>query len=583
MIFPLKLRSGLAAWLRRDGLAVLLYILATAAMTYPVAFKLGEDWLAKRDIDTYVKIWDQWWFGRLVSDGLSIDHTRDLFYPTGLDLTYHSVSWSIVALARLVAPLLSETGAYNLTILGAVFLTAYGGYLLIRPMVEHRAAAWLGGAVYSFAPYHVAHTGGHPDLVHLAPIPIAVLLFIRALSDANLQAALGTAVMLAIAAFTGLYILDFALITLAPLFVYLALEQRRWRTERFWTSVAVLGIAGAAALAPRLATVLRSPDALASAIEEKYEAADKQTDLLSFAIPSHFNPIFAPYVGDIAARFKMNQKWPAYLGLVPLALTLSALTWKGRRRLTGLWLAIGLLFVVLSLGPVLRFNGQVYSDLTLPAAYVAWFPPIRAVARPDYFVLGLLLPLAVCAARGFDRWLAALGHHSRAKAALAIGVSLLLLFEYWNGEYPGMPASVSRFYTQLASEDGEFAIIDLPMGRENSKEYVYFQTVHHRPIVEGLSARTPPEAYRYIDANPLLARWRFREALDCSALTDGAFQAALDPLIGDGFRYVVVHHRQGRVPRQFTAYFTTVAPVYRDDGLTAYALADLRAAPPCRP
>jgi hypothetical protein len=119
------------------------------------------------------------------------------------------------------------------------------------------------------------------------------------------------------------------------------------------------------------------------------------------------------------------------------------------------------------------------------------------------------------------------------------------------------------------------------MGRENSKEYLYFQTVHQRPMVEGLSGRTPAEAYRYIDAHPLLSRWRSRVELDCQSMTRDQLVSDLDQLIADDFRYVVVHHRSGGVPRQFTAYFSTIAPVYRDDSLTVYTLADLRAKPPC--
>ncbi|HZY43545.1 MAG TPA: hypothetical protein VFF70_02250, partial [Anaerolineae bacterium] len=41
-----------------------------------------------------------------------------------------------------------------------------------------------------------AHTGGHPDLVHLAGIPIAALLFIRALTTSSIRSALGAALML---------------------------------------------------------------------------------------------------------------------------------------------------------------------------------------------------------------------------------------------------------------------------------------------------------------------------------------------------------------------------------------------------
>ena len=116
----------------------------------------------------------------------------------------------------------------------------------------------------------------------------------------------------------------------------------------------------------------------------------------------------------------MSYKWPAYLGIVPIVLCLSAITWKKRRAQIWPWFALALFFIVLCLGSVLRFNGPVYSNIRLPGAFLQWFPPIRAV-RPDFFVLGAALPLAVCSAFGFERWLRAWDNHRRAQVVLTIG------------------------------------------------------------------------------------------------------------------------------------------------------------------
>ncbi len=575
-----KIPSCLINWLKRDGLVLLLYLIVTIVMTYPVAFRLGGDWVASRDVDTYVKLWDQWRFGQTLRFGLPLNFTRDIFFPIGIDLTFHSTAWTVVALAWLLGPIFGQIGAYNFTILIAVFTTAYGGYLLIRSMVDHRSAAWLGGAVYSFMPYHIAHTGGHPDLVHLAGIPIAVLLFIRALSTSNLRSALGAALMLGFVALTSLYIMDFALITLVPLFIFLTLQQQRWRQRNFWKVTILFSVATAIALSVRLLPLFQSGNALSAAIEDKYEAATMQTDLLSFIVPSPFNPLFEPYVAGIADQFPMNRKWPSYLGLVAIVTGLSALTWTKRRGLTWIWAAIGILFGVMALGTVLRFNGTVYANITLPLASLEWLPPIRAIGRPDYFVLGLALPLAVGAGLGFDRWLLALGDRHRAKTLLIIGSTCFMLFEYWNGVYPGFSVIPHPFYIQIANAPGEFALIDLPMGRFNSKEYMYDQITHQRPIVEGLIARTPPEAFSYIDNNPLLERWHTGAPLDCQELDTTTIKQALDQLAADNFRYVIVHHVDGRFPEQFAGYFTS-PPAYSDDAITAYAIADLQTHPPC--
>ena len=266
---------------RRDGLIILLYLLATVVMTYPLIFHLDNRWLAYRDIDTYTKLWDHWWLGRTIRPGLPLNYTRDLFYPTGLDLTFHSISWTTTVLIGLVTPLLGGIAAYNFNILFAVFTSAYAAYLLILTLVKHRGAAWLGGLIFSFVPYHMAHTGGHPDLTQMAAIPLTVLFLTRALTRSSIRSALLAALMVGLVCFTGLYLFEFAVISLLPAFIYTAFTQQRWRAPRFWLILIVFGVASALLTSPRVVPLLRSPDALSSVIEEKYSAYTQQTDLIS--------------------------------------------------------------------------------------------------------------------------------------------------------------------------------------------------------------------------------------------------------------------------------------------------------------
>ena len=84
-------RHVIAAWVRRDLVAIVLYLLATILMTYPLLFRLGGEWLALRDTDTYLKLWDNWWLQHHAFDEPSLFFTESLFHPSGLDLSYHSI------------------------------------------------------------------------------------------------------------------------------------------------------------------------------------------------------------------------------------------------------------------------------------------------------------------------------------------------------------------------------------------------------------------------------------------------------------------------------------------------------------
>ena len=180
-------------------------------------------------------------------------------------------------------------------------------------------------------------------------------------------------------------------------------------------------------------------------------------------------------------------------------------------------------------------------------------------------------------------WIAyyeALRHRRRAQAILVVIACGLMLFEYWNGPFHGENTAVSPFYTQLATESGPSAVIDLPMGRQESKEYLYLQTIHHQPLVEGLSGRTPPDAYNYIDANSLLARLRNATVLDCQDVNDGELKQALDQLAADHFKYIIVHREYKDRALIFSDYLTTT-PIYKDAAIIVYSIAGLQANPPC--
>lgn len=572
----------LISWLKRDALILCLYLLLTIGFTWPLVANLGDTWLATRDNDTFVKLWDQWWLQRSLDTGQSFLYTTDLFYPTGLDLSYHSISWIVAPVGRLLTPLLGLIDAYNVTILWAVFSTAYAAYLLIHYLLHNRAAAFVGGFIYSFAPHHVAHAGGHPDLVHLAPVPLAALLLLYTLRHGRSRwAILGTAVIIASSAFTSLYIMVFALLTLGPIFLFVALEEQRWQTGLFWRRALWIGGITAVLLAVRLWPIFTNLQTLNQMIEVKYVADVGQTDLLALVTPSHFNPIFATLVEPISDNFGFNNKWPAYLGFIPLLLMLVALARRQKWAEVALWLGTGVMFLLFALGPALRLNGELYEGIVLPANYLAWFPPIRAVGRPDFFVLGLLLPLGILAAYGFDfLWQQATksSRHRLWQAALLFTIPLLV-FELWNGPFQGASVNIHPFYLALSQQPETFALIELPLGRQPSKPYLLNQLYHQKPIVEGLSARTPNEAYRYIEANPLLHHWRHHIWLNCEEMGD-ELDAAVTQLIEDNFRYVILHNQSDEID-PILPYFLYREPIVQDEQLTVYDLRDFQQWPFC--
>jgi hypothetical protein len=145
-------------------------------------------------------------------------------------------------------------------------------------------------------------------LVHLAPIPLAMLLLmVTMLRGRSRWAIFGTAVMIAASAFTSLYIMVIALLTLGPLFIFLALEEQRWRTAAFWHKALWIGGLTAVLFTIRLWPIFSNTQTLGDMIEAKYAAEGGQTDLRALVTPSRFNPIFAPFVTPITDTLAFNS------------------------------------------------------------------------------------------------------------------------------------------------------------------------------------------------------------------------------------------------------------------------------------
>jgi hypothetical protein len=264
-----------------------------------------------------------------------------------------------------------------------------------------------------------------------------------------------------------------------------------------------------------------------------------------------------------------------YLGITSLALAVAGLLGfdSRERRRPVVWLAMALLFWSLGLGVVLRVNDVRYPEVWTPYQSLASVPFFAAARTPYRFMLGFSLPWAVLVGYGAAYVQRRLDVRKWLGYGVAGALAALMLFELAEVPFALHPPKVSPAYEMLRDFGVEGAIIDLPIG--NAKEYMYFQTIHRRPILEGKIARMPEDAYDYVDANPLLWHWKEEEALIC----DYDVAQATDDLYDDGFRYVILH--KSKIPHWLGRYFSRVSAIYQDEYLMVFTVDSLRDRPPC--
>jgi len=130
---------------------------------------------------------------------------------------------------------------------------------------------------------------------------------------------------------------------------------------------------------------------------------------------------------------------------------------------------------------------------------------------------------------------------------------------------PAIPA----WYQKLAEEPDDFAILDLPVDLVvANNHYMFYQTTHGKPLVEGRISRPPKKAFTFLESTPFLEKLSKRNEMDPD-LYDVTHQ--LTTLSDAGVRYLVMHKKFAS-SEQLANWqdWLTFEPFYQDDELIVY-------------
>ena len=231
-------------------------------------------------------------------------------------------------------------------------------------------------------------------------------------------------------------------------------------------------------------------------------AVDYSADLVGFVTPALSHPLwgrwdsFRAWATAVIGRGNVLEN-TVYLGVVALLLA----GWGARQRWgkARFWLLLGLVGLMLSLGPILKAGGW-QTSFPLPYALLERLPFYKWGRIPGRANETIALPLAVLASFGTASLLERFEPWQRLRKPplgwLITVLSVLILFDYmvaW--PFQTMDASLPDFYQRMAQEPGDFAVLDLPQWpvwlREASNRAMYYQTVHQHKIVGGYVWRLP--------------------------------------------------------------------------------------------
>jgi hypothetical protein len=379
--------------------------------------------------DAQLYMWMLGWVPYSISHGLNPFFTNYLIYPLGANLL-----WSLIPIVPglVLSPsmvLLGPVASYNLVMTLGLATSAWCAYLAVNSLVGNRLGAFIGGLVYGFSPYMLAHAIGHPNLVICATPALVLLILTELFVRQRLRAWQGG---LALGITVGLQLLTTPEILFTTVFVSLlgtaAIAALRWREVVPRLRHAVTGLVVAAAVAiPLMAFPLAfmffGPLQVHGIVREQDIYV---TDVLNFFVPTSVMLIAPNAALDLTHRWTGNYaEWNAYLG-IPLVTLLTYIAFRWRQVTLILWASV-LAFVValLSLGPHLHVGGNIHLHVPLPWLVLQRLP-LFDNALPARLMLFFYL-LAAIAIAFFVRELARSRGWARIAGWAWIGASLVFL------------------------------------------------------------------------------------------------------------------------------------------------------------
>ena len=590
-------------------LAVLLgYLALTLVMTWPLVANLGAA-IPGDGFDGWQNYWNLWWLKTALVDRLATPFFTDLlYYPTGVGLYFHTLN-PINGLMTL--PVQLSGGlilAYNAVVLISWTLSGYGMFLLCLWLLGRgdgaessagtgrRAAAFVAGLIYTFAPFHMAHLLGHMQVMGVQWIPFYALFLLRGVEErragrAWLRDGLLAGLFLTLAGLTDWYfVLYLFLFTGLVLLVYLIATAVKKPSGLAGALPAVLAppvVAGAVfavLLSPILIPMVKEAMQYSFMVRPVSDLYILSASLADFLIPNRLHTLFRPE----SFAWPGNQIAPVSersiaIGYAPLALAAIALARRGKRAM--LWAAGAIFFLLLAMGPALHAGNitmaEVPADLSLGADAPGWTPfaalnrwiPFMRISRSvSRYALMVQFGVAVLAGMGLHTLLQKV--HGRGRAGITAAAALLVLGEYWTAPYPLSPPDTPALYTQLAQEPGQGAVLNLPMNYDRPG-YLLYQTVHQRPLTVAYISRDDPRTMT--ERAPFLQHLRH---LGPDILASDPADVGMTVLADLGVEFVVLdrYKMPGGEERAVTealaeAVFAGHVPVYADERVTAYRVA----------
>jgi hypothetical protein len=550
--------AGVVQWLVVLGLYSLLALL----LTWPLAAHFTTHTTGD-GIDDPALAWNLWWIKeRLVTQAnFDIFHVDWMFHPIQINLAFYTLTPLNGLLSTPLQSGLSLIVANNLLLLASFVLSAFGAYLLVLDQrqwvmsashlpdsrTRWKLSALLAGVIYAFASSKLFYASlGQFNIASSQWIPFAMLYLLRMARPRQpgevdglerwnrIRSAAFAALFFGFQLYAELTYASFLLVFAAILFLWQIVFDRR-RSLAAWLALLlpylVFGIFIVIGMTPILWAM--APDMLTEG--DFFASGGGFADIFSADLMGYFFPtILHPLWGDFAATLPFSNDKGQHIFLGYTVALLSALgLWflascRGTRTLAWLWGVLLLVFLLLTLGPTVRWGGE-DTGIPAPFALISQLPFFSGNRYPSRYSVMLMATAAILSGFGLvwllsrisagGRWCSATpdarSPHRSGVFVSTTAIAALVLLEHLSISLPLNDLRIPPIHQRLAQEPNDFAILELPTGWRNGARVMgrsdvlimmqqWWQTEHGKRRLGGNTSRNPIAKFQYFTEAPLL-------------------------------------------------------------------------------
>ncbi len=482
--------------------------------------------------------WNLWWLRYAVGHGESIWYTDKVLAPFTHNLTYHSLTASMLPFYAALEPLVGHVRAANSIIWLSLTLSGALMYAYLRRHSVSHALALLGGVMLACSPYMLDHAGNsHLNLITAWWLPLVLIAWEQTERTHRWRWALLSGLIL-----WGMWVTDTLIVLwggllLGPYALYM-LGRAPNRSAR----LRLLAL-GAAALALTFALAW-----WLGPLRPTLEFDTSQLARPRLSTVRYYSMSLREWYWPTPGRaLPVNAGRDATLGVPMVALVWGALvlTWRrGGGRGRWFWLAAALPALVLALGPDEDIFG-VRVVMPFRALFELFAGQMRTPVR---FVVPGLAALIVFLTQSYDPlWRRV--RSAKLRLVLATGVALVFLWD--SGAFQPISTIAAlrpyHFHAMMRAENYpnyDYVVLDVPVGASSGfrdvgthPEAMVFGITHQKRQVSGFFSRVPSAQQIFYETDPLLGWLTNSRSLDPSAAASALKRYITEWPIG----YVVVH------------------------------------------